>query len=125
MHQWPYRAIPKALEIIPRTLIQNCGGDTIRTLTALRAKHATASEDNKTWGVDGETGQLTDVHKLGVWEPLSVKLQAYKTAVETAILLLRIDDIVSGSKKRDQIEKEKQTERNKSANPTEESQKDD
>lgn len=27
-------------------------------------------------------------------------LQVYKTAVETAILLLRIDDIVSGSKKR-------------------------
>lgn len=37
----------------------------------------------------------------GLWEPLSVKLQTYKTAVETAILLLRIDDIVSGSKKRD------------------------
>ena len=125
MHQWPYRAISKALEVIPRTLIQNCGGDTIRTLTALRAKHATISEDNKTWGVNGETGQLTDVFKLGVLEPLSVKLQAYKTAIETAILLLRIDDIVSGSKKRDQIEKEKQTERNKSAQPTEESQKDD
>lgn len=29
-----------------------------------------------------------------------MKLQTYKTAVETAILLLRIDDIVSGSKKR-------------------------
>ena len=28
-------------------------------------------------------------------------MQTYKTAVETAILLLRIDDIVSGSKKRD------------------------
>lgn len=28
-------------------------------------------------------------------------LQVYKTAVETAILLLRIDDIVSGSKKKD------------------------
>jgi len=32
---------------------------------------------------------------------------------------------VSGSKKRDQIEKEKQAERNKAAEPTEESQKDD
>jgi T-complex protein 1 subunit gamma len=30
-----------------------------------------------------------------------VKLQVYKTAIETAILLLRIDDIVSGSKKKD------------------------
>ena len=38
---------------------------------------------------------------LGILEPLAVKLQIYKTAVETAILLLRIDDIVSGSKKKD------------------------
>jgi T-complex protein 1 subunit gamma len=48
---------------------------------------------------------------------LSVKLQIYKTAVETAILLLRIDDIVSGSKKKD---KEGET---KTAQPTEESMK--
>ena len=34
--QWPYRAIAKALEVIPRTLLQNCGANTIRVLTALR-----------------------------------------------------------------------------------------
>ncbi len=82
VHQWPYKVIPKALEVIPRTLIQNCGGDTIRTLTALRAKHATTSADNRTWGINGETGELTDIAKLGIWEPLAVKLQAYKTAIE-------------------------------------------
>lgn len=38
--QWPYKAVAQALEIIPRTLAQNCGANTIRTLTALRAKHA-------------------------------------------------------------------------------------
>lgn len=38
--QGPYRAVAQALEIIPRTLAQNCGANTIRTLTALRAKHA-------------------------------------------------------------------------------------
>lgn len=32
----PYRAIADALEVIPRTLIQNCGGNVIRTLTELR-----------------------------------------------------------------------------------------
>lgn len=45
---------------------------------------------------------MADMDKLGVLEPVAVKLQTYKTAVETAILLLRIDDIVSGSKKKDQ-----------------------
>merc|ERR1712051_638048 len=97
--QWPYKAIVSALEVIPRTLAQNCGANSIRVLTALRAKHA-AGPENKNWGINGETGELTDMEQLGIWEPLAVKLQVYKTAIETAILLLRIDDIVSGSKKK-------------------------
>ncbi len=36
VQQWPYRAVAKALEVIPRTLLQNCGANTIRVLTALR-----------------------------------------------------------------------------------------
>lgn len=95
--QSPYRAIAQALEVIPRTLAQNCGATVIRTLTALRAKHATGGT---TWGINGETGELADMKDLGIWDPLAVKLQVLKTAVETAILLLRIDDIVSGSKKK-------------------------
>ena len=39
--------------------------------------------------------------ELGVWEPLEVKAQTIKTAIESATLLLRIDDIVSGMSKRD------------------------
>lgn len=98
VEQWPYRAVVQALEVIPRTLAQNCGANVIRTLTALRSKHA-AGEKN--FGINGETGELVDMNDLKIWEPLSVKLQTYKTAIETSILLLRIDDIVSGSKKRD------------------------
>lgn len=95
-----FRAIAQALEIIPRTLAQNCGANTIRTLTALRAKHASQQNGLCTWGIDGESGQLVDMAERGIWEPLAVKLQVYKTAIETAIMLLRIDDIVSGSKKK-------------------------
>lgn len=97
VHQWPYRAIAKALEVLPLTLIQNCGASTIRTLTALRAKHALPN--NTTWGVDGETGEIVDMKQLDIWEPYAVRAQVFKTAIETAILLLRIDDIVSGVKK--------------------------
>merc|ERR1712043_89505 len=97
--QWPYRAAAAALEVIPRTLANNCGANPIRTLTQLKAKHATPG--NASWGVNGLTGKVEDMKEVGVLEPLAVKLQTYKTAIETAILLLRIDDIVSGSKKRD------------------------
>lgn len=34
-----------------------------------------------------------------IWDPISVKLQTYKTSIESACMLLRIDDIVSGIKK--------------------------
>jgi len=93
-----YRAAGTALEVIPRTLLENCGADIIRVLTQLRAKHAGGS--NPTWGVDGEKGVLADMAELGVWEPLLVKQQTIKTAVESASMLLRIDEIVSGTHKK-------------------------
>ena len=35
---WPFRAVSEAMEVIPRTLVQNCGGNAIRVLTALRVR---------------------------------------------------------------------------------------
>jgi T-complex protein 1 subunit gamma len=49
--------------------------------------------------VNGITGVLGDMNEVGIWEPNAVKVQAIKTAVESACLLLRVDDIVSGVKK--------------------------
>uniref|UniRef100_UPI00358DFC1B T-complex protein 1 subunit gamma n=1 Tax=Myxine glutinosa TaxID=7769 RepID=UPI00358DFC1B len=97
VEQGPYRAVAGALEVIPRTLVQNCGANAIRQLTALRAKHT--QEGCQTWGVNGETGALADMKELGVWDPFVVKSQSFKSALETAVMLLRIDAIVSGSKK--------------------------
>ena len=37
-----------------------------------------------------------------MWEPYEVKAQTIKTAVESATMLLRIDDIVSGLQKKKQ-----------------------
>lgn len=98
VEQGPYRAIASALEIIPKTLATNCGANAIRTLTALRAKHANG--ENVSWGINGLTGEVEDMKTVGICEPILVKSQTYKTAIETAILLLRIDDIVSGTKKK-------------------------
>lgn len=51
--------------------------------------------------------------------------QYHSLSMQTAILLLRIDDIVSGSKKREQLEKEQKMEAMNQAQPTEEAVKDD
>jgi chaperonin GroEL (HSP60 family) len=81
VEKYPYNAVSRALEIIPRTLIQNCGGNVVKQLTTLRAKHHQQSEQFS-WGIDGETGQLVDMHTLGIWEPIAVKMQTIKTAIE-------------------------------------------
>ncbi|KAF9172200.1 T-complex protein 1 subunit gamma [Mortierella sp. AD011] len=91
--QWPYKAVAESMEVIPRTLIQNCGGNAIKVLTSLRAKHATG---NHSWGIDGHAGKIADMHEYGIWEPNAVKVQTIKTAIESSCLLLRVDDIVSG-----------------------------
>jgi len=60
----------------------------------LRAKHNI--EGNKFIGIEGNTGKITDMAEANVWEPVAVKLQVYKTAIESSCMLLRIDDVVSG-----------------------------
>lgn len=100
LDQWPFRAIAEALEVIPRTLIENCGGSTIRLLTDLRAKHVEYTGNQCcTLGIDGNKGVLADMHDLKVWEPFAVKAQTLKTAIEASCMLLRIDDVVSGMSK--------------------------
>jgi T-complex protein 1 subunit gamma len=79
VQQWPYKAVAEALEVIPRTLIQNAGKSPVRVLTDLRAKHA---EGKSSWGVNGDTGVLVDMKDYGVWEPEAIKVQSMKTAIE-------------------------------------------
>ena len=94
VEQWPYKAVAHALEVIPRTLVQNCGANAIKVLTQLRAKHSVPGSSS--FGIDGTTGSVVDMHEYGIWEPYAVKAQTLKTAIESACLLLRVDDIVSG-----------------------------
>lgn len=85
VQQWPYKAVAEALEVIPRTLIQNAGKSPVRVLTDLRAKHA---EGKSSWGVNGDTGSLVDMKEYGVWEPEAIKVQSMKTAIEVWFLIL-------------------------------------
>jgi T-complex protein 1 subunit gamma len=96
IQRFPYEAIATALEVIPRTLAQNCGANIIRLLTDIRTKH---NAGEHTFGVNGTTGEMADMNDLGIWEPYCVKAQTLKTAVECASLILRIDDVVSASRK--------------------------
>jgi len=90
----PMKAVASALEVIPRTLAQNCGVEVVRVMTDLRSRHA--KDGNATIGIDGNTGQICDVTKSGILDSFAVKQQAMRSAIESAAMLLRIDQIVSG-----------------------------
>jgi len=91
------KAFADALEIIPKTLAENAGMDSVDILVELRARHS--KPDGKYYGVDVYSGKIEDMRKLGVCEPLRVKTQAIKSAAEAAIMILRIDDVIAAAKK--------------------------
>ncbi|KAG6466166.1 hypothetical protein ZIOFF_076054 [Zingiber officinale] len=95
---WPYEAAAVAFEAILGTLAQNCGVNVIRTVTALQGKHANVG--NEWVGIDGNAGEIVNMKEQKIWDSYNVKAQTFKTAIEVACVLLRIDDIVSGIKKK-------------------------
>ncbi|UCH37512.1 MAG: thermosome subunit, partial [Candidatus Bathyarchaeota archaeon] len=94
--QLAIEAFAEALEIIPSTLADNAGLDTIDILVNLRSAHEKA---NGLWmGVNVFSGEITDMMADGVLEPLSVKEQALKSAVAATSMILRIDDVIAAAK---------------------------
>lgn len=102
--QAAYQCVAMALEVIPRTLAQNCGANVIRVITDLRSRHTQPNAHY--WGINGITGVISDIRETKIIEPAAVKIQALQTAVEAACMILRVDDVVSGTKvKSDRPEK--------------------
>jgi len=91
-------AFADAIEVVPRTLAENAGLDPIDILTEIKAEH---DKENKWYGVDVFNGRVTDMWENNVIEPLKIKTQAIKSASEDVELILRIDDIIAGSKTKD------------------------
>ena len=93
-------AFASSLEVIPRTLAENAGLDPIDMLTELKAAH---DKKQKWAGVDVNTGKVVDSWAAGVIEPLKIKTQAISSASEVAHMILRIDDVIAGSKSGEQM----------------------
>ena len=90
--QMAIEAFASALEIIPRTLAENAGLDPVNTIIELRKSHA----DGKAFsGINVEDGGVKDMREANVLEPQRVVEQAIQSATETAIMILRIDDVIS------------------------------
>jgi len=90
--QLAIEAFAEAVEIIPKTLAENAGFDQIDTLVALRSSH---ENGQKATGLNIDTGKPTDMLKTNIVEPLRVKTQAINSAAESAVMILRIDDVIA------------------------------
>ncbi|MCL2687564.1 MAG: TCP-1/cpn60 chaperonin family protein [Methanobrevibacter sp.] len=89
--QLSVNAFAEALEIVPNTLAENAGLDSIDMLVDLRAAH----EKSVYMGLDVFKGKVTDMKKEGVVEPQRVKKQAIQFASEATEMILRIDDLIA------------------------------
>ncbi len=87
-------AFAQALEVIPRTLAESAGMDSIDTLVELRAKH---EQGDKDLGVDVMAAKTAKMSELHVFEPAKIKKQAITSASEVTEMILRIDDIIASS----------------------------
>ncbi|MGB9636522.1 MAG: thermosome subunit beta [Thermoplasmata archaeon] len=94
--QLAVEAFARALEVVPWALAENAGLDAINILIDLRASHE--GKHGKTMGVDVLSGKVADMLKLNVIEPVRVKTQAIHSATESAVMILRIDDIIAAKK---------------------------
>ncbi|KAI5166570.1 T-complex protein 1 subunit gamma [Nematocida sp. ERTm5] len=84
-----YMAVAEALHAIPACLIANSGNT--KPLVKLLELKALHSKKKHTYGVDGNTGEIIPTE---VYESILVKEQSLKSAIEGAIIILRVDGIV-------------------------------
>ena len=90
--QLAINAFAESVEIIPRTLSESTGKDTIDILVNLKTEH---EKGNEFMGVNVLEGKISDMKELGVVEPLKIKTQAITSAGEATEMILRIDDVVT------------------------------
>ena len=84
-----------ALEVIPKTLVENAGYNPVDLIVEMRSKHE--ADDGTSYGINIDEGKPDNMVQLGVLEPLLVLTQAIQSATEVASMILKIDDVIAAS----------------------------
>ncbi|KAF9974229.1 T-complex protein 1 subunit theta [Actinomortierella ambigua] len=94
LNQHAIKKFAEALEIIPRTLAENAGLDATEVLGKLYAAHH--QDDRGVMGVDVESEKhdIIDAKAAGILDTLAAKISAIRLATETALTILRVDQII-------------------------------
>lgn len=92
LDQYGIRMFGQAFDVVPRTLAENSGQDPSSTMHALHASHEAAGTENM--GFDIDECVPVDSVKAGVFDIYVSKLNALRLAVDAAITVLKVDQIV-------------------------------
>jgi len=90
--QMAIEAFANAIEVVPKTLSENAGLDPVDMMLEIRRAH---KKGNKYAGVNVFTGEIDDMLKNNVIEPLRVSMQEIQASSEAATMILRIDDVIA------------------------------
>jgi len=91
LEQYALRKYAEAFEVIARTLADNAGLNATEVISNLYAAHAAG---NTKAGIDIESGEVKDAIELGVLDHLVAKANAVRLATNTAVTILRVDQII-------------------------------
>jgi T-complex protein 1 subunit theta len=91
LSQYSVRKFAEALEVIPRTLAENSGCDTTAALHALNEAH---NKGGATVGFNVDDQKPFDAAGAGVWDLYATKFNAMRLAVDAAVTVLKVDQIV-------------------------------
>ena len=89
--QLAIEAYAASFEVIPLTLAENSGYNMIDKLVNLKNAHA---KGQKNAGLNVYNGEIIDMLKEGVIEPSRSKRQSIQSSAESAIMLIRVDDMM-------------------------------
>jgi len=96
LNQHAIKKYAEALEVIPRTLCENAGMDATEVLSRLYAAHFQEGGAGATIGVDVENDNdgTLDAVKHQIFDAFYAKYWALKLATDTALTVLRVDQII-------------------------------
>ena len=96
LEQYAIRAFAKALEVVPRTLAANAGWDAkvVANLQAAHAANPSTAGNICDMGINIEQEEITSMKEAAVVDLLGTKMSALKLAVDAALTVLKVDQII-------------------------------
>ncbi|CAM9650222.1 unnamed protein product [Ectocarpus fasciculatus] len=91
LDQYAIKKFAEALEVVPRILSETSGQDAEKVLATLRTAHANGEAK---MGVDVDDDSVADKSGEGVVDLMSTKESALRLAVDAAVTVLRVDQII-------------------------------